>query len=350
MPTHIEARVAAAVAGGGDGAVASGVAAGAAVDRAQLTKPCTLCKGGVGVCRAPDGEGHLSMALAYCLPCSGKRAKAKGQGNRHVACLCPGQQGHWPIRDLPAPTDPAGSVGVLGGLPSDWADAAVARDSRPAPAQTAVLAVRELFVLSLLHDADAKPGSVMGAVLPGGRPGRHGREESGIKVSDNFLNGTFASPSETHKIPAVQKMLREVAAGAVARRFVRELISGARPLSEAITPPAPVLTVPVALAVGAAMPGAAEILEKEKQAAKARLKKIQHLAYVLEVAKSEFSSLHGQWMNIRYGRVSQGNRPQVAHGTLAMLEARLKTANSDVEKAQANLHKFQAGVGELSRV
>ena len=53
------------------------------------------------------------------------------------------------------------------------------------PTLTATVVERELFVLRLLHDADAiaKAGSVLDAVLPGARPDRPGRDESGVSLA-----------------------------------------------------------------------------------------------------------------------------------------------------------------------
>ena len=150
---------------------------------------------------------------------------------------------------------------------------------RTAPAAGAD-AQRHLGVISLLHGFAAKIGAAVDAVLPGGQPGRPGKEDSGIKVTDRALNGWLPPPTKNHELQHVRKQLAEHVVEGEARRFAHDLASGARPLTEALASGAPTLSAhPPQPAAGVGAHAARQLRARQNEAAKKQRQK-EHVVHV----------------------------------------------------------------------
>ena len=364
-----------------EGEAAEGAAAGAGNSTASLstasddnaarrttTLSCRACSSRVGQdpgwCALPGKDGHLPEVLAYCMACSGKAAR-KDPEKRRACCrrgfktsstLGKVHGRHWPLPaeetlpPMPTVVELVASSALGGNHPLHWAARAAnlrdaeARRSNPADA------ARHVGVISLLHDTHAQEGGAMDPKVPGARPGRPPKEDSGISVTAKMLRGQLPSPTLNHEQKHVERQLEDLAAAGEAARFSHDLASGARPLSEALAQAEPWLsTAPPQPAAGIGAHAARqqradrnEAANKQQQKEHAiRLKLVQAMRRREDVKRRVQSQycVRGRAGVQKNAGVSRAAPPD---SEMQMLFAELETEEKEVARQEAELAKARA--------
>ena len=353
--------------GQGDAAAASAPAPAPAPTglslRQSTTQRCESCRGGVGQCLKPGKLGHLPEELAYCLTCSGARGKdAKTDASLRRPCQARGRRykdslgtkwgQHWPEEAL-QPAPPA-EVVELGGRPSHWRAKVAeirARDGESSSAGQAT-AERRLNVINLLHDHNAKDGSATAARLPAKPPGRKPLEQSKITVTDRLLQGDLLPAPRNHELKYVIAQLNELVAEGEASRFARDLASGARPLSEALSRAAPPVLSSAPPVQGPGAQAARALRAQRAQAAKKQRETEHKIRVQIAVSDRTIRELEAKLSKEFHLRDRQrgglqrsaGVTRKADQGELDMAEADLAAEEKNRAKLRAELVKAQEAV------
>ena len=349
VPTQVESLVIAS-----EAAPAEPMAEGDA--RQTTTEVCRMCHLPAGACCKPGEDGHLDVSVAHCVPCSGKQATKRPElrkGCTRCGAATPkgSRTPHWPAESLKPASPP--EVHALGGLPFNWM--ALRESGGDAPhanvsADDAEDAERDLRVCEIMHAADAKQGFASDPVLPGGKPGRPGREASGVKVTDSMLNGTLAPPSQNHLLPPVANLITEIGAGVEASRFCRELATGELPLSAALSHAVTASSATDAdSTAGANSAESSASREARKQETKAMREKLNRARISAEKAKQRYEAIKAMITNefvVVRGRAGVQKSAGVACGGKADELAR-DTRLAELAAAKKALEKAAKQVNDV---